>query len=91
MPTESKVLEKAQKLVRLANSSEVEEARTAAVALARLMKEEELVLVPRSEIARIEKVIAGAQAMAHTQKGERNKTLALGAIAGVLLGKQFKL
>jgi hypothetical protein len=91
MPTESKVLEKAQKLVRLANSAEEQEARTAAVQLARLMKEEQLVLVPQSEIARIEKVIAGAKDLANTQKGERNKTLALGAIAGVLLGKQFKL
>lgn len=85
MPTESKTLQKAQKLVALANSAEEEEARTAAVQLARLMKEEELVLVPKSEIDRVNKVLGDATALAKQQQGEGMKKMMVGAVVGALI------
>ena len=85
MPTESKTLQKAQKLVALANSAEEEEARTAAVQLARLMKEEELVLVPKSEIDRVNKVIGDATALAKQQQSEGMKKMMVGAVVGALI------
>ncbi|HZZ54774.1 MAG TPA: hypothetical protein VFE26_10880 [Trebonia sp.] len=91
MSTKSKetVLEKATKLVALANSEEENEARTAAVQLARLMKSEELVLVPRSEIERVEKVIAGSIAKATEAKSAGLKQVAVGAVIGALLSKSL--
>ena len=91
MTVENKVLETAQRLVALANSNEEEEARTAAVQLARLMREEELVLVPMSEIRRIAKVAGDAKALAKTQEGEAVKKMVMGGVLGVLLAKTMKL
>jgi cobalamin biosynthesis protein CbiD len=91
MATDKKMLEKVGNLIKLANGSDDEEARTAAKQAVVLMKEHELVLVPKSEIDRIQKVVAGAQALQETMKQEKLQNMALGALAGVFLGKQFKL
>jgi hypothetical protein len=92
MPTtDTKVLEKVHNLVKLAASGDTEEARTAAVAATKMMKEHELVLVPKSEIDRVQKLIEGAQALAATQKADGTQKMVIGGIVGVLLAKQLKL
>lgn len=82
-------LEKVQKLIRLATSDNEEEARSAAIQATRLMKEHELVLVPRSEIERIEKVIGEAQSLAASSKQESMQKMMLGALAGYLFAGKF--
>jgi hypothetical protein len=89
MASTHEVLEKVQKLVRLAASDNEEEARTAAMQATRLMKEHELVLVPRSEIERIEKVIGDARELATTSKGEATQKMMIGALAGFFFAKKF--
>jgi hypothetical protein len=93
MAAETKVLEKVGKLLKLANDGggESEEARSSAIQAVKLMKEHELVLVPKSEIDRVSKLIEGANSLARQQKGEATQKLILGAVAGVLLAKQLKL
>ncbi len=88
MGTDRDTLEKVQKLVRLAASGDSEEARTAAMQATRLMKEHELVLVPRSEIERIEKMVDGARQLAEAQKSEKMQNMAIGAFAGFLFGSK---
>lgn len=87
---DTKVLEKVHNLVKLAASGDNEEARTAAVQATRLMKEHELVLVPKSEIDRVQKMIDGAQALAREHKADTSQKMLLAGIAGVLLSKQLK-
>lgn len=91
MATETKVLEKVGKLLKLAQDSDSEESRSAAMQAVTLMREHELVLVPKSEIDRVGKLIEGANALASRQKGEEMQKLALGAAVGFLLSKQLKL
>jgi hypothetical protein len=91
MPTtDTKVLEKVHNLVKLAASGDTEEARTAAVQATRLMKEHELVLVPKTEIDRVEKMVQGAQALARETKQDGTQKMLIGGIVGMLLGKQLK-
>ena len=91
MATDKKMLEKVGNLIKLANGQDNEEARTAAMQATKLMKEHELVLVPKSEIDRIQKVVEGAQALQQTMQKEKLQNMALGALAGVFLGTQLKL
>jgi hypothetical protein len=91
MATDKKTLDKVGDLIKLANDGDTEEARTAAMKAVALMKQHELVLVPKSEIERIQKVVAGAQALERTMKEEKIQNMVIGGLAGVLLGKQFKL
>jgi Protein of unknown function (DUF2786) len=79
------VLEKVGKLVALAQSDNEEEARTAAMQATRLMKEHKLVVVPLSEIERIQKVVGEANALAKKYEGEGTKKMLLGAMAGYML------
>lgn len=84
------VLEKVVSLVALAQSEEdgepTEEARTAAVTVARMMKDNDLVIVARSELEAAHKAINGATALRKAaQKAERDKFL--WGIGGLLLGK----
>lgn len=88
--TDRATLERVQKLVRLAASGDTEEARTAAMQATRLMKEHELVLVPRSEIERIERMVSGAQQLAESQKSEKMQNMAIGALAGFLFASKGK-
>ena len=92
MPTDNKVLEKVRKLVLLANDGgeDSEESRTAAVQVTKLMKEHELVLIPKAEIDRVQKLIGDAQALARTQKADATQKMLIGGIAGLLLSKQLK-
>jgi hypothetical protein len=92
MPTtDTKVLEKVHNLVKLAASGDTEEARTAAVQATRMMKEHELVLVPRSEIERVEKMVQGAQQLARETRQDGTQKMLIGGIVGMLLGKQLKI
>jgi hypothetical protein len=86
------VLKRCAQLVKLAQDNpEGEEARTAAVQAMALMKEHELCLVPKSELDRIQKVVGDAQLLAKKHEAELTQRLVIGAIGGVVLGKQFKL
>lgn len=91
MATDKKTLEKVGDLIKLASGGDDEESRTAAMKAIALMKTHELVLVPKSEIDRIQKVVAGAQALEKTMREEKIQNMAIGALAGVFLGKQLKL
>lgn len=91
MPTtDTKVLEKVHNLVKLAASGDTEEARTAAMQATKLMKEHELVLVPKHEIDRVQRMVEGAQALAREQKSDGQQKMLIGGIVGMLLGKQLK-
>jgi Protein of unknown function (DUF2786) len=91
MPTtDIKTLEKVQKLIKLAASDNEEEARTAAVQATALMREHELVLVPRAEIERVEKIVEGARQLAVSQKQEGIQKMLIGGLAGLVLAKQLK-
>jgi hypothetical protein len=95
MPTtdskvDTKMLEKVHNLVRLAASGDTEEARTAAMQATRLMKEHELVLVPRSEIERVEKAIRGHAELARQQEAQTTQKMMIAGLAGLFLSKQLK-
>lgn len=85
-----KVLEKVHNLVKLAASGDTEEARTAAVQATKLMKEHELVLVPRSELERVQKAINGSQELAKRAKEEATQKMLIGGAIGLFLSKQLK-
>jgi hypothetical protein len=86
------IVEKVQNLGKLALSTDdkgepTEEARTAAVTVMRIIKENELVVVPRSEIQRM---IAGAAEL-ETSKQAAQKNLLMGVALGYFGGKALKL
>jgi len=90
MAATKEVLEKIEKLVRLAESDNEEEARTAAMQAARLMREHELTVVPKAEFERavsemreVRKEIAGA-------RSQKMGNIIMGAIGGFLLAKTLK-
>jgi hypothetical protein len=83
--TDTKVLEKVHNLVKLAASGD-----TAAVQATKLMKEHELVLVPRAEIERVEKMIAGHAALARQQQEQTTQKMMIAGLAGLFLSKQLK-
>lgn len=86
------VLDKAKKLVALATSADTEEGRSAAIALTRLMKEEELVLIPMKEMKRIERTIEGMRQAAKEAGGEKMQNMAIGAFVGFIAsGGKLKL
>jgi len=88
--SDAKVLQKVHDLVKLAASGDTEEARNAAVSATKLMKEHELVLVPKAEIQRVEKMVEGAQALAKQYKDEKMQNMLVGGVVGLLLSKQLK-
>lgn len=87
---DAKVLQKVGDLVRLANSADEEEARTAAIQATKLMKEHELMLVPRSELERIKTMVSGANALAKQYKDEAQQKMLIGALAGLAAAKVLK-
>ncbi len=89
MATQSDVLEKVGKLIRLSQSDNEEEARTAAMTATRLMSEHKLVCVPLAEIERVQKLIEGAQTLAKTAAAEGQQKMMLGAAIGFMLSKKF--
>lgn len=85
------VLKRVGALVKRAQSptgEDDEEARTAAMQAALMMREHELVLIPKSEIERIETAIKQAQEVARKSKDEAQQKLIMGALAGIMLGKK---
>jgi hypothetical protein len=95
MPTESSsktpadVVERVQNLCKLAQSSEPEEARTAAMQAVRIMNEHELAFVPKAELEKAMKTIQGAQELAKQARAESTKNLLLGGLLGAFVGKKF--
>lgn len=88
---DEKVLQQVRDLVKLANDDEdSEESRTAAMKATRMMKQHELVLIPKSEIDRVQKMVEGAQQLARQHASERNQDRMMGGIVGLLLAKQLK-
>jgi hypothetical protein len=86
------VLEKVQKLCTLALSEEdgepTEEARTAAITATRLMKEHDLVIVPREQLEAAQKAINGATELRREAKKAKRDGMILGGVLGVMAGKQ---
>lgn len=79
---------KVSSLVDLASDqSETEEGRTAAITAVTLMKEADLVVVPRSELERIKVVVKGAADLATKAKAEKRNNLIMGAALGVFASK----
>jgi hypothetical protein len=96
MPTEEKTdkktIDTVSKLIRLANDrdGDSEEARTAALTVTKMVKDHDLVLIPRAEFERIKTVIQGAHALAKTaQEGAQQKML-LAGLAGLMASKVLK-
>ncbi len=96
MPTEAKddkkVLDTVTKLIRLANDKEEdsEEARTAAMQVTKMVKDNDLVLIPRAELERIKVVIGQANALAKRHKDEAQQKMMLAGIAGLMASKVLK-
>jgi hypothetical protein len=93
MSTDSKaIVEKVQNLGKLALSVDekgeaTEEARTAAVTVMRIIKENELVVVPRAEIQRM---VQGAAEL-EASKAAAQKNLLMGVALGYFGSKSLKL
>lgn len=90
--SEDTVLEKVEKLIALAQSEEdgkpTHEARTAAITVARLMKENDLVIVPRVQLEAAQKAIHGATELRKEAKKAKRDGMILGGVLGVMAGKQ---
>ena len=86
-PEPKAIVEKAQALLKLAaDDPDSEESRTAAVKVIMLMKEHSLVLMPRSELEAMGKVIAGASELATKAEKEKLQNIMLGGALGFFLG-----
>jgi hypothetical protein len=82
------ILDKVGKLVALAQSDNEEEARTAAMQATRLMKEHRLVVMPLSELERVQKSIGEATALAAKHQKDATQKMMLGALAGYMFGNK---
>lgn len=86
------VLEKIEKLVALAQTDDkgkpTEEARTAAVTAIKLLKDNDLVIVPREKLEAAEKAVEGAKAMRLEAKKAKRDGMLVGAALGLFAGKQ---
>jgi len=81
------VVETVQKLLKLAaDDPDSEESRTAAVKVVALMKENDLVLVPRSVIEEGMRKVGEATALAQKAEQEKVQNMLIGAAAGFFLG-----
>lgn len=87
------VLEKVKKLMTLAadDATAEEEARTAALQLVRLMRENELVPVPKSDFEKVQASVEGMQRQLNQAKAEANNKMFIGAALGALAAKFVKL
>lgn len=84
------VLKRVHSLVKRAQNplnDDDEEARTAAMQAANMMREHELILVPKSEIDRVEKLVRETQEIIRRSKGDGQQKYIVGALAGLMLGK----
>jgi hypothetical protein len=86
----TEIVEKVQKLVALAQSQEkgeaTEEARSAAVQVVRLMKENDLVIVPKADLEAAHKAVEGAQLLRKEVKKAKRDGLVMGFIGAQVLG-----
>lgn len=81
------VVEKAQALLRLAiDNPESDESRNAAVKVVQMMKEHDLVLMPKAEVEAIAKVVSGANELAQRVEKEKMQNILLGGALGFFLG-----
>jgi hypothetical protein len=80
-------MQKVSKLLALANDGDDEENRTAAIKAVSLMKQYNLVLVPKERIEEVRKMVGDAQALAKKYEGEKKQGMMLGALAGFMMGK----
>lgn len=81
-----KAAQEVTKLVRLSQQENENEARNAAHAATTLMAKHDLVVIPRSELERVKKVISGAQAIAKRAKQEKWINIGLGFLGAKFLG-----
>lgn len=82
------ILKRVGDLVKLAQSDNEEEARNAAMQATRLMKEHQLVLVPQSELERVQKVIGDVRALAAKHEADGQQKLIMGTLLGFVVSKQ---
>ena len=85
------VLKRVTALIQRAQSptgEDDEEARTSAMQAARMLKDHQLVVVPKSEIERVEQAIRHAHEIAKKSKDEAQQKLIMGVLGGLMLGKK---
>ena len=85
------VLKRVTALIQRAQSptdEDDEEARSAAMQAARMLKEHQLVVVPKTEIERVEAAIRHAHDIAKKSKDEAQQKLIMGVLGGLMLGKK---
>lgn len=80
------IVERAQKLVALAQDDDTEEGRNAAMQVVRLMTQHDLVLIPKDEAERAMRVIEGAKDLAARVQKERMNGMILGGLLGFTMG-----
>jgi len=84
--TGSKVIEKAQKLLALAQDESNEaESRNAAIQLARMMSKEDLQIVSGVEMREAEKIVKAAKEASTKAREEKVQNIFLGGIIGYML------
>lgn len=81
------VVEKARALLKLAaDDPDSEESRTAASKVVQLMKDNDLVLIPKSEVEKAMKSIGEATAIAKKAEAEKMQNMLLGGALGFMFG-----
>lgn len=86
------VLEKVAKLIALTENDSEEEARTSALTAARLIRENDLTVVSKSDLEEIKKATEDAKrALARAERAEKKgqQNMIIGALAGAFLAKRF--
>lgn len=84
-------MQEVAKLVRLSQQENQHEASNAALAAANIIVRNDLVVVPRAELERVKKVVAGAQAIAKRARDEKWMNIGLGFLGAKFLGKGLRL
>lgn len=76
------VLKKVHDLIKLSQSDNEDEARTAAMQATRLMAQHQLVLVPQSELDRVNEAVRDMQRKMDEAKDDGTKRMLIGAVLG---------
>jgi len=87
MASSDDVLKKVGDLIKLSHSDNEEEARSAAMQATRMMQEHKLVLVPQSELERVQRVIGEVRTLAKKHEGEGQQKMLMGALLGFVAAK----
>lgn len=88
MADSNDVLKKVGALIKLAQSDNEEEARTAAMTATKMMAEHKLVLVPQAEIDRIQTTIGEMRKASAKFESEGQQKMLIGALLGFVVSKQ---